>query len=73
DDDNHHRPIASNDMCTFAVVNMAFAPIFPVMTVQIRSSLGSADPYSIVLPSLITAVITILVSVLACKFFERRG
>lgn len=72
DADNHNSPIASNDMCTFAVVNMAFAPIFPVMTVQIRSSLGSCDPYSVVLPSLITAVITVIVSVIACKFFERR-
>ena len=64
---------ASNDMCTFAVVNMAFAPIFPIMAIQIRSDCGSQDPYSIVLPSIITAGITILVSVLACKFFERRS
>lgn len=69
---NHSSPIASNDMCTFAVVNMAFAPIFPVMAVQIRSDLGSADPYSIVVPSIITAALTIIASILACKFFERR-
>lgn len=43
------------------------------MAIQIRSDLGSQDPYSIVLPSIITATITIIVSVLACKFFERRG
>lgn len=73
DEANRHSPIASNDMCTFAVVNMAFAPIFPIMAIQIRSDCGSQDPYSIVLPSIITAGITILVSVLACKFFERRG
>lgn len=73
DEANRHRPVASNDMCTFAVVNMAFAPIFPIMAIQIRSDLGSQDPYSIVLPSIITATITIIVSVLACKFFERRG
>lgn len=72
DDLNKHSPIASNDMCTFAVVNMAFAPIFPIMAIQIRSDLGSADPYSIVLPSIITAATTIVVSVIACKFFERR-
>ena len=73
DAENHKGPVASNDMCTFAVVNMAFAPIFPIMAIQIRSDLGSSDPYSIVLPSVITAAVTIAVSIAACKFFERRG
>lgn len=73
DAENHHRPVASNDMCTFAVVNMAFAPIFPILAIQIRTAAGSSDPYSIVIPSILTALITIFVSIAACKFFERRS
>ena len=73
DIENHKSPTASNDMCMFAVVNMAFAPAFPVMAIQLRSDTGSSDPYSIVLPSMITAAVTILVSIAACKFFEKRG
>lgn len=73
DEANKHSPVASNDMCTFAVVNMAFAPIFPIVAIQIRAELGSSDPYAIVLPSVITAGVTILVSALACKYFERRS
>lgn len=72
DEQNHRSRLASNDMCTFAVVNMAFAPILPIMTIQIRSVTGSIDPYSTVLPSIITSVITIIVSVLICKYYERR-
>lgn len=72
DEENHHSHHASNDMCTFAVVNMAFAPIFPVMILQIRSSMGSEDPYSVVLPSLITAGTTIFVSIAVCKILQRR-
>lgn len=72
DAQNGHRESASNDMCTFAVVNMAFAPLIPVVTIQIREELGSSDPYSIVLPSLITAVVTIIVSVIVCKILERK-
>ena len=72
DDQNNKSPFASNDMCTFAVVNMAFAPLFPVMTVQLRSSCGSVDPYSTVLPSLLTSIITIIVSILICKYYERK-
>ena len=72
DAQNGHRESASNDMCTFAVVNMAFAPLIPVVTIQMREELGSSDPYSIVLPSLITAVVTIIVSVIVCKILERK-
>lgn len=73
DEQNSHRESASNDMCTFAVVNMAFAPLIPVVTIQMREDLGSSDPYSIVLPSIITAAVTILVSVFVCKILERKG
>ena len=73
DEQNSHREFASNDMCTFAVVNMAFAPLIPVVTIQMREDLGSSDPYSIVLPSIITAAVTIMVSVFVCKILERKG
>ena len=71
DAQNHHSPVASNDMCTFAVVNMAFAPLIPVVTVQLRQNLGSADPYSVVLPAIIAASSALVVSVAACKALER--
>lgn len=73
DAENHHSPVASNDMCTFAVVNMAFAPIIPIVMLQIRSDMGSANPYSVVIPSIITAGCTIAASVMACKILERRS
>jgi spore maturation protein A len=72
DEENHHHPEASNDMCTFAVVNMAFAPVIPVVMVQLRTEMGSQDPYSVVLPALLTALCTIAVSILACRILERR-
>ena len=72
DKQNKMSPIASDDMCTFAVVNMAFAPIFPIMTVQIRTSLGSASPYSTVIPSLVASLATIFVSIIVCKYYERK-
>ena len=72
DEQNAHRETASRDMCTFAVVNMAFAPIIPVVTIQLREELGSSEPYSIVLPSIITAAVTIFISVLVCKLPERK-
>lgn len=72
DAQNNHATSASNDMCTFAVVNMAFAPLVPVVTIQIREDLGSDAPYSIVLPAIITASMTVLISIAICKLMERR-
>ncbi len=72
DAQNHHSPVASNYMCTFAVVNMAFAPLIPVVTVQMRQNLGSSDPYSVVLPAMIASWVTVLVSIAVCRILERR-
>ena len=73
DEENHHLPDASNEMCTFAVVNMAFAPVIPVVMLQLRSEMNSQNPDSVVLPALLTAVCTITVSILACRILERRS
>lgn len=72
DEQNHHLPVASNDMCTFAVVNMAFAPLLPVVTVQLRQNLGASDPYSTVLPAIIAAWSAVIISIIACRLLERR-
>ena len=72
DKQNQLNSVASNDMCMFAVVNMAIAPLFPIMAIQIRTSLGSLNPYSTVIPSLITSIITIIVSIIVCKYYERK-
>lgn len=72
DAQNHYGDTASNDMCTFAVVNMAFAPVIPIVTIQLREELGSEDPYSVVLPCLISSAATVIVSVIVCKILERR-
>ncbi len=70
---NNKSKFASNDMCMFAVVNMAIAPLFPIMTIKVRTEAGSVNPYSTVIPSIITAAITIVVSIMVCKYFERKN
>ncbi len=73
DEQNCKNPTASNDMCMFAVVNMAFAPLFPIMTIEIRSATGSIDSYSTTFPSLIVSILTIIISILVCKYYERKS
>ncbi|MBR5229515.1 MAG: hypothetical protein IKW01_01560 [Firmicutes bacterium] len=72
DRQNNHSTLASNDMCTFAVVNMAIAPVIPLITVQMREKLGSSDPYSIVAPAFVSSLLVIGVSIISCKIAERK-
>lgn len=69
---NGKSPLASNDMCTFAVVNMAFAPVIPIVTIKLRLETGSVDPYSTVMPSFVTSLISILIAIIVCKYYERK-
>ena len=47
--------------------------LVPVAVIKIRSDLGSASPEDIIVPSIIAGLISMVVSVLVCRFFERRG
>ena len=70
---NKQNNLASNDMCTFAVVNMAIAPIMPIITIKLRAEAGALDPYSTVVPSFVTTLVCIFVSILVCKYYERKS
>ena len=70
---NNKSTIASNDMCTFAVVNMAIAPIMPIITIKLRDESNALDPYSTVIPSIITTLVCIFVAIIVCKYYERKS
>lgn len=73
DAQNNNSTIASNDMCTFAVVNMTIAPIMPIITIKLRTEANALDPYSTVIPSIITTLVCILVAIIVCKYYERKS
>lgn len=73
DRSNGHSTVASNSMCMFTTVSMSMIQLVPVTLIKIRGDLGSADPGNIIIPSLIAGLISMIVSIAACKFFERRN
>lgn len=58
---------ASNEMCTFLVVNISSLQLIPVNIIAYRSQYGSADPSAIIGPGLLATLITTLVAVVICK------
>lgn len=72
DEENGHSPYASNAMCMFTAVTMSMVQLVPVTIIKIRSDLGSSDPGNIIIPSIFAGLISMAVSILVCKLFERK-
>ncbi len=58
---------ASNEMCTFLVVNISSLQLIPVNMIAYRAQYGSADPLAVVGPALLATAVSTLVGVLFCK------
>lgn len=59
---------ASNEMCTFLVLNISSLQIIPVSVIAYRTQYGSVNPAAIVLPALIATSASTAVAVMYCKW-----
>lgn len=73
DEENLNSPYASNAMCMFVSLTMSMIQLIPITVIKIRSDLGSASPEDIILPSIAAGLISMIVSVAACRLFERKS
>lgn len=64
---------ASNEMCTFVVLNTASIQLIPSTLIAIRASLGSNNPSEIIVPIWITSLLTAVFAMILSKFFEKRS
>ena len=63
---------ASNEMCTFLVLNIASLQLIPVNIIAYRSQYGSVNPAVILAPSLLATLLGAAVAVGFCKLMDRR-
>lgn len=70
---NYQRPgffsrgVASNEMCTFLVLNISSLQLIPVNVIAYRSQYGSMNPTAIVGPGIVATAISTVVAVVVCK------
>lgn len=62
---------ASNEMCTFLIINISSLQLIPMTIIAYRSQYGSADPARIIGPGLLATAISTLAAILFCKIMER--
>lgn len=59
--------IASNEMCTFLVINISSLQLIPVNMIAYRSQYGSVNPAAVVVPAILATTISTLIGVIFCK------
>lgn len=61
------KGVASDEMCTFLIMNISSLQLIPVNVIAYRSQYGSVDPAGIIGAGLLATGISTLVAVIYCK------
>lgn len=66
--------VASNEMCTFLIINISSLQLISVNIIAYRSQYGSVNPAAIVGPGIVATFISTLTAIVYCKVrdWERR-
>ena len=68
------RGIASNEMCTFLIINISSLQLIPVNVIAYRSQYGSVNPAAIVGPGIVATAVSTIVAIIFCKIMDgKRG
>lgn len=68
------RGIASNEMCTFLILNISSLQLIPVNVIAYRSQYGSVNPAAIVGPGIAATAVSTVVAIIFCKIMDgKRG
>ena len=66
------KGVASNEMCTFLILNISSLQLIPVNIIAYRTQYGSVDPAAIVGPAIVATAVSTGVAVLYCKAKNRK-
>lgn len=64
--------VASNEMCTFLILNISSLQLIPVNMIAYRQQYGSVNPAGIIAPAIVATFVSTLVAVVYCKEREMR-
>lgn len=66
-----NKGIASNEMCTFLIINISSLQLIPVNIIAYRSQYGSVNPTAIVGPAIMATLVSTVVAVFFCKIMTK--
>lgn len=59
--------VASNEMCTFLILNISSLQLIPVNMIAYRQQYGSVNPAGIIAPAIVATCLSTLAAILYCK------
>lgn len=65
------KSVASNEMCTFLILNISSLQLIPVNVIAYRSQYGSVNPAAIVGAGIVATTVSTVVAVIYCKVMDR--
>lgn len=66
------KGVASNEMCTFLIINISSLQLIPVNMIAYRSEYGSVNPAAIVGPAIVATAVSTLAAVIFCKCMDKK-
>lgn len=68
---NNYKENATDDMCTFLVINISSLQLIPVNIIAYRSSYGSVNPAKITGPAILATLISSVTAIIFCIIIRR--
>lgn len=66
------RRAASNEMCTFLILNTSSLQLIPVNMIVYRTQYGSANPAAVIAPAILATLFSTFIAVFYCKMRDRK-
>ena len=64
--------VASNEMCTFLILNISSLQLIPVNMIAYRQQYGSVNPAGIIAPAIVATFVSTLTAIVYCKVRDRK-
>jgi spore maturation protein A len=69
---NQGKEIASDEMCTFLIINISSLQLIPVNIIAYRSQYGSVNPTAVIGPGIVATLVNTVVAVVFCKLMSKK-
>lgn len=63
---------ASNEMCTFLILNTSSLQLIPVNMIVYRTQYGSANPAAVIAPAIVATLFSTIIAIIYCKIMDRK-
>lgn len=70
---NQYRQRASNEMCSFLILNISSLQLIPMNLIAYRSQYGSVNPTAVIGPAILATTVSTAVGVVFARCMDRRA